>query len=62
MELANGGNLEELMRYRKCLTEAETLNIIKQVAFGIKDMADNNYIHRDLKPDNIVLNFPKADS
>ena len=51
----NSVEFQTKIQHKKLL---ETLNIIRQVAFGIKDMSDNNYIHRDLKPDNIVLNFP----
>lgn len=57
MEYCNGGSLADLMAVRGKLTEIEAWNIIKQVAQGIKDMNDANYIHSDLKPDNIMLNF-----
>lgn len=45
------------MEERSNLTEAEVWNIIKQVSKGIKDINDANFIHNDLKLDNIMLNF-----
>lgn len=57
MEYCNGGSLADLMFVRGKLTEKEAWNIIKQVTKGIKDMNDANFLHHDLKPDNIMLNF-----
>jgi serine/threonine protein kinase len=57
MEYCNGGSLADLMFVRGKLTEKEAWNIIKQVTKGIKDMNDVNFLHHDLKPDNIMLNF-----
>lgn len=59
MEYCNGLSLDKLLEHRKFLTEAETRHIIKKIALGLKDMSDFDYVHRDLKPDNVVLNFPE---
>lgn len=57
MEYCNGRSLNELMQFRGSLSEKETWHIIKQIALGLKHMSEWDYVHRDLKPDNIVLNF-----
>ena len=58
MEFCNGGSLEEVLNVRKTLTETEVWHVMKQVISGCKDMFEQNYLHRDIKTDNIVLHFP----
>jgi serine/threonine-protein kinase len=38
----------------KSLTEAEKINIIKMMLYGVKKIHDNDYLHRDIKPSNII--------
>lgn len=54
-EYCNGGNLVDYMKSRKILSETETINIFKQLLNAFKELDRNNVIHRDLKPDNIML-------
>ena len=58
MEYCNGGSLQDLMSRRKFLSETEAHFIIKQITDGFVQLYNSNVIHRDLKPDNIMLNFP----
>ena len=40
------------------LTEAEAIVITRYILKGLKAMREINVVHRDLKPDNIMVNFP----
>lgn len=44
------------MNDKKKLPEAEATEIIRQVLQAFKQMIHMNLIHRDLKPDNILIN------
>lgn len=54
-EFLDGITLAELIRKRGCLTVKEALPLMKQVCEGVAEAHKNRVIHRDLKPDNIVL-------
>lgn len=43
------------LNYKDEYTVEEILNFIKQMLINIKDMSNSGYIHRDLKPDNIIF-------
>ncbi len=55
MEYISGEPLSELIARRGVLSEEETKNIIRHVLEGLKTIHDMNYLHRDVKPDNIML-------
>jgi len=55
MELADGGNLEDLLKNRKLLAEREALQITRDVACGLLHAHERGYIHRDIKPANIMF-------
>jgi|GEM_PF-487531 len=54
-EFLDGMTLAELLRQRGQLTVKEALPLFEQVLEGIAEAHKNRVIHRDLKPDNIVL-------
>lgn len=54
-EFLDGITLAELIRKRGPLTVKEALPLFKQVCEGVAEAHKNCVIHRDLKPDNIVL-------
>jgi len=57
MEYCNGINLDKLIKWRGCLLEHEVHYIMSQIVDAFKCADKNAVIHRDLKPDNIMLHF-----
>ena len=54
-EFCEGGTLEDHIRKRRFLPEAESLNIFLQLLNACKAIYRENILHRDLKPSNILL-------
>ena len=64
LEFCNGGNLFEYKiwyeKNKKCeLNELLIQKILRQLIIGLEYMHKNNSIHRDIKLENILLNFTK---
>ena len=62
LEYCNGGNLYQYVRdYKKknnkLLNELYIQKLLQQIAPALEYMHKNNIIHRDMKLDNILLNF-----
>ena len=59
MDYLQGGSLSNLISYRakksNTLTDTECSIIIKSVLEGLNYIHMKNYIHRDLKPDNLIF-------
>ncbi len=55
MEYVEGRSLKELLREKKQLHVAEAVDIIAQVAEGLRYAHAHNVIHRDIKPANIMI-------
>ena len=55
MEYIKGGTLKELIRKKGKLSIEETLNYSNQIAYALQDAHRNNIVHRDIKPQNIML-------
>jgi serine/threonine protein kinase len=58
-ELCSNGDLQTYMTRRGTLQEKEAIEIITQIACGVKHLFRNGIIHRDLKPANILCG-PKS--
>ena len=41
---------------RKKLTEDEVKDLLRQILKGLKEIHDNGFIHRDISPENILVN------
>lgn len=62
-EYSNAGNLNDLKRYFKKkgmqgIPESLVQRIVIQIAEGLDYLHKKNVMHRDMKLDNILLNFP----
>lgn len=55
MELINGITLKEYIRRKGTLTARETMAISAQVAVGLRAAHARHIVHRDIKPQNIIL-------
>ena len=54
-EYAAGGDLLQLVKRKRCLTEHESKPIFRQVVYGIAHCHCRSVLHRDIKLDNILL-------
>ena len=55
MEYAEGGELTQLIRSNEELSENRIKDIFKQIYEGVQFIHENEVIHRDLKPNNILF-------
>ncbi|MHC4871617.1 MAG: protein kinase domain-containing protein [Planctomycetota bacterium] len=55
MPFVEGGSVRDLIRKHGRVSESESVSIARQVAEGLAYAHENNIVHRDIKPDNILL-------
>lgn len=55
MEYVEGITLKELIQERGSITPEETIHLAIQIASGIEHAHKNHIIHRDIKPQNIII-------
>ncbi len=55
MEHVEGINLKEYIQHRKFVDSKETLHIVMQILRALQHAHDKGIIHRDIKPQNILL-------
>ena len=55
MELVEGKDLSEYLKRRKCLSEKELKAILYPLLDALETVHDKGFLHRDIKPGNIVL-------
>ena len=62
MEYSNGPNLYEYVKrykkkYGKCLNEETIQKLVNDIASGLEYLHKNKIIHRDIKLENLIINF-----
>jgi serine/threonine protein kinase len=57
MEYLEGGSLSRLMKERGALPLQQAVSIARQVAMGLGYAHERGIIHRDIKPDNILMDM-----
>lgn len=55
MELCKGPELLEAIKKSKTLNEQEAANIMQQLVSAVQHLHSNDYVHMDLKPENIMF-------
>eukprot|EP01046_Picozoa_sp_COSAG06_P032384 COSAG06_NODE_3233_length_5642_cov_3.121956_1_plen_348_part_00 len=55
MEYLQGGDIMTLLMRRDVLPEAETRFYIAETVLALESVHELNYVHRDIKPDNIII-------
>ena len=60
MELVEGPTLQQLINRRGAASEKFALDIVRQVARGLKHAHAHGLIHRDIKPANIMVTTEKV--
>lgn len=55
MEFVDGRSVQKILREKGFLPEAEALNLALQVAKALDHAAQSRIVHRDIKPDNILV-------
>lgn len=58
MEFCNGGDLADYLQSRQTLSEDTIAIFFRQIAAAIRACHERNVVHRDLKPQNILLSHP----
>ncbi|EER92495.1 hypothetical protein BDA96_01G452300 [Sorghum bicolor] len=55
LEYCRGGDLHAYLQRHRRVSEKVAKHFIRQLASGLQMLRDNNVVHRDLKPQNILL-------
>ncbi len=56
MEYVDGKSVRDLINEQNAIPESQAVDIILQASLGLKKAHKQNVLHRDIKPDNLILN------
>lgn len=62
MDYLDGGQLLEIFKNSRKVSESEIIKIFLYILNGISYMHENNIMHRDIKPENILFNNCSAEN
>ena len=54
-EFCNGGTLDKLLQKEGPFNERKALGYLRQIVEAFKVLSKSNIMHRDIKPDNILV-------
>jgi serine/threonine-protein kinase len=60
MELCDGGSLADQLATRGSLDPVQVVDVIESVAAGLADLHGRTFVHRDVKPHNILFDHGRA--
>jgi len=55
IEFVDGKDLGEMINRRHTMPQLEVLDLLRQAAMGLEMAAEKGVIHRDIKPDNLMI-------
>lgn len=55
MEFVEGQSLAKILESRRNISENEAINYALQICEALREIHNSNYLHRDIKPDNIII-------
>ena len=59
-QLCRRNTLKHVLKNRRQVDPAKSLQIFKEICIGVQVLHDNEMIHRDLKPANILFSLDKG--
>ncbi|KAJ0028298.1 hypothetical protein Pint_35323 [Pistacia integerrima] len=62
LEYCKGGDLSMYIQRHGCVPEETAKHFMTQLAAGLQVLRDNNLIHRDLKPQNLLLSTDESNA
>lgn len=61
MDYLEGANLLQYIKLKKKLSDTIALHIVREILIGLRYLHELGYVHRDIKPQNIMLKLIKEE-